>query len=261
MAVVVGGPPAFVMAACARLSHSRDKHAVAGGLQEAPLELVPCQTVDLMVPANAEIIIEGFVRAGERRPEGPFGEFTGCYGRETISPVFHATCVTMRRDAIYQDFLTGFPISEDQALMYLPRCAAVYQSATAVHPDVRAVHWQVDTGNVYGVVVSIRKRVEAEPWNVIASVLAGPALVKQCIVVDEDIDVFDAEAVQWALSTRVQPHRDVHIFPTMVGAPLDPSSPDVRSSSKIGYDATIPLADDRARYERVRVPGEDTASW
>ncbi len=146
----------------------------------------------------------------------------------------------MRRGAIFQDFLTGFPISEDQALMYLPRCAAVYQSAAAVHPDVKAVHWQVDGGNIYGVVVSIRKRLQAEPWNVIASVLAGPALVKQCIVVDDDIDVFDAEAVQWALSTRVQPHRDVHIFPTMVGAPLDPSSPDVRESSKIGYDADDP---------------------
>jgi UbiD family decarboxylase len=213
------------------------------------------------VPANAEMVIEGNIRAGERRTEGPFGEFTGCYGRETISPVFEASCITMRRGAIYQDFLTGFPISEDQALMYLPRCAAVYQSAAAVHPDVRAVHWQVDVGNVYGVVVSIRKHVEAEPWNVIASVLAGPALVKQCIVVDDDIDVFDAEAVQWALSTRVQPHRDVHIFPTMVGAPLDPSSPDVRSSSKIGFDATIPFADDRSRYERVRVPGEDSVTW
>ncbi|MSP56671.1 MAG: UbiD family decarboxylase [Myxococcales bacterium] len=250
MAVVIGAPPALVMAACACLPHTRDKHGIAGALQGSPLELVKCKTVDLMVPANAEIVIEGYARAGERRPEGPFGEFTGCYGRETVSPVFHATAITMRRGAIFQDFLTGFPISEDQALMYLPRCAAVYQSAAAVHPAVKAVHWQVDGGNIYGVVVSIRKRLQAEPWNVIASVLAGPALVKQCIVVDEDIDVFDAEAVHWALSTRVQPHRDVHIFPTMVGAPLDPSSPDIWESSKIGYDATIPLGDDRARYER-----------
>jgi UbiD family decarboxylase len=86
-------------------------------------------------------------------------------------------------------------------------------------------------------------------------------MVKQCIVVDEDIDVFDSNAVQWALSTRVQPDRDVHVFPRMIGAPLDPSAPDMRQTSKIGYDATIPLADDRSHYERVWVPGEDTVTW
>jgi 2,5-furandicarboxylate decarboxylase 1 len=85
--------------------------------------------------------------------------------------------------------------------------------------------------------------------------------VKQCIVVEEDIDVFDPVAVQWALSTRVQPHRDVHIFPTMVGAPLDPSAILPRQTSKIGYDATIPLDEDHHHYERVFVPGEDTVEW
>jgi UbiD family decarboxylase len=261
MAVVIGGPPPFVIASCARIPHTRDKHGVAGAIQGEPLELVSCKTIDLMVPARAEMVIEGYVKAGERRTEGPFGEFTGCYGRETSSPVFHATAITTRRNPIFQDFLTGFPISEDQALMYLSRCAAVYQSAAIAHPEVQAVHWQADAGNIYGVVVSIRKRIETEPWNVIASVLAGPAMVKQCIVVDEDIDVFDSNAVQWALSTRVQPDRDVHVFPRMIGAPLDPSAPDMRQTSKIGYDATIPLADDRSHYERVWVPGEDTVTW
>lgn len=261
MAIVIGGPPAFVVASCARIPHTRDKHGVAGAIQGEPLQLVQCKTVDLQVPAQAEIVIEGYMRAGERRTEGPFGEFTGCYGRETNSPVFHATCITTRRDPIYQDFLTGYPISEDQALMYLSRCAAVYQSATLAHPEVVAVHWQADAGNIYGVVVSIRKRMQAEPWNVIASVLAGPAMVKQCVVVDDDIDVFDAAAVQWALSTRLQPNRDVQIFPTMIGAPLDPSAPDMRQTSKIGYDATIPLGEDRAHYERIWVPGEDSVEW
>ena len=90
------------------------------------------------------------------------------------------------------------------------------------------------------------------------SVLGGPSLAKQCVVVDEDVDVFDPVAVQWALSTRVQPHRDVHIFPIMVGAPLDPSAVLLRQTSKIGYGATIPLDEDRGHYERVYVPGETT---
>lgn len=261
MAIVIGGPPAFVTASCARVPHSVDKHGVAGALQGSPLELVQCRTVDLAVPARAEMVIEGYIPAGERRHEGPFGEFSGAYGHETDSPYFRVTGLMMRRDAMYQDFLTGYPICEDQALMYLPRSAAVYQSATVAHPEVKAVHWQVDSGNIYGVVVSIHKRLQTEAWNVIASVLGGPALIKQCIVVDDDIDVFDAEAVQWALSTRIQPHRDVHIFPTMVGAPLDPSAIQIRQTSKIGFDATIPLDEDRMLYERVWVPGEDTVTW
>jgi UbiD family decarboxylase len=193
--------------------------------------------------------------------EAPFGEFTGCYGHRTESPVLHVERVTMRRNAIYQDFLTGFPICEDQALMYLPRCSAVYQDAARAHPEVKAVHWQIDTANIWGVVVSIRKRLQSEAWNVISAVLGGPSLVKQCVVVDEDVDVFDPIAVQWALSTRVQPHRDIHVFPTMVGAPLDPSAILIRQTSKVGYDATIPLDEDPAHYERVYVPGEDDVEW
>jgi 2,5-furandicarboxylate decarboxylase 1 len=157
LAVVIGGPPAFVLASCARLPHSRDKHGIAGAIQGEPLELVQCDTIDLAVPAHAEMVLEGFFKPGERLSEAPFGEFTGCYGHRTDSPVFHVERVTMRRNAIFQDFLTGFPMCEDQTLMYLPRCAAVYQDAARAHPEVKAVHWQVDSGNIFGVAVSIHK--------------------------------------------------------------------------------------------------------
>jgi 2,5-furandicarboxylate decarboxylase 1 len=114
---------------------------------------------------------------------------------------------------------------------------------------------------VYDTVVKLRKRQQSEPWNVISAVLAGNAQAKYCVVVDEDVDIFDDREVGWAVSTRVQPATDVHIFPVMVGAPLDPSAPLVRQTSKMGIDATRPLGSESLRFEKVIVPGADQVSW
>jgi len=261
IAIVLGGPPAFVLASCARVPHFEKKYDIASAIQGRPLEVVECETNDIEVPAWSEMVLEGEVLCKERMEEGPFGEFSGAYGPKTSSPVVRIDKITMRQEAIYQTFLTGFPMCEDQSLMWLPRTAVVLQDASRVHPEVKAATWQVDSGNVYQVAVSIKKRMDGEPYNVISAVLGGAALVKSCVVVDEDVDVFDPVQVQWALSTRVQPDRDILIFPVMVGAPLDPSAPIARHTSKIGYDATVPLKADRLHYERVYVPGEDDVTW
>ena len=261
IAIVLGGPPAFVLASCARVPHFGKKYDIASAIQGRPLEVVQCDTNDLEVPAWSEMVLEGEVLCKERMEEGPFGEFSGAYGPKTSSPVVRIDKITMRQDAIYQTFLTGFPMCEDQSLMWLPRTAVVMQDASRAHPEVKAATWLVDSGDVYGVAVSIRKRMDGEPYNIISAILGGAALVKSCIVVDEDVDVFDPVQVQWALSTRVQPDRDILKFPVMVGAPLDPSAPIPRHTSKIGYDATVPLKADRLHYERVYVPGEDDVTW
>jgi UbiD family decarboxylase len=114
---------------------------------------------------------------------------------------------------------------------------------------------------MYEVIVSIKKRMETEAWNVISSVLSGPSLVKYCMVVDDDIDIFDQRQLGWVMATRVQPERDVHIFPKMVGALLDPSSSLFSQTSKMGIDATVPLDEERWHYEMVRVPGSDEVTW
>lgn len=260
MAVVLGAPPAYLIAATARVPHHVDKTGLAGGLLGRPLELYRCWTVDLAVPA-AEIVLEGVLLPDVREEEGPFGEMTGCYSGTRSAPVMEVRAITMRERPIFQDALTGMPMTEDQTLMWLPRTVAIMEDARRVHPEVVAVNWSVEDGEIYRAVVAIKKRVQTEPWNVIAHVLSGNSLVKTCVVVDEDIDVYDARQVAWAINTRVQPHRDLHVFPTMVGAPLDPSASLPNQSSKLGIDATIPLGEDRAHYTQIRVPGVERVTW
>lgn len=257
---MIGAPPAYPIAATARVAHHVDKAGVAGALLGHPLEAYRCATVDLTVPA-AELVLEGVLLAGVREEEGPFGEMTGCYSGTRSAPVMEVRAITMGEQPIFQDALTGMPMTEDQTLNWLPRTVAILEDARRVHPEVVAVNWSVEDGEIYRALVGIKKRVETEPWNVIFHVLGGNSLVKTCVVVDEDIDLYDARQVAWAINTRVQPHRDLHVLPTMVGAPLDPSASLPNQTSKLGIDATIPLGEDRAQYERIQVPGVGRVTW
>jgi UbiD family decarboxylase len=261
IAVVIGCEPSVVLGSVARVPHSHDKYDVAGALKGSPVKLVKCKTVDIEVPATAEIIIEGKILPGIREREGPFGEFTGCYSGARQAPVVEVTAVTMRQNPIYQTAFAGMPPSEDQIIMWSARTAVCFEDASRAHPEVKAVNWTVFNGNIYEIVVSIKKRMETEAWNVISQVLSGQALVKTCIVVDDDIDVFNPKEINWALATRVQWVRDLHVFPTMVGATLDPSSKLITQTSKMGIDATIPLEDDRKTYLAIKVPGSDQVTW
>jgi len=259
IAVVLGPDPGTVLGACARVPHDREKYAIAGALLGGPLRLTRCQTVDLLVPATAECVIEGYIEPDEFATEAPFGEFPGCYGGRMRVPVMTVTAITHRRDPIYQTVLTGFPVTEDHLLNWVPMNAVVYEDARRVCPGVIDV--TVRGNYVYDTVVKLRKRQQTEPWNVISAVLAGNAQAKFCVVVDEDVNIFDDREVGWAVSTRAQPATDMHIYPVMVGAPLDPSAPLVRQTSKLGIDATKPVGADPLKFEKVTVPGADQVSW
>lgn len=261
IAVVIGAAPAVALASTARVPHNVEKLGIAGAIQGRPVELVRCETIDCEVPANAEMVIEGELLPGIRETEGPFGEFTGSYSGETSMPLFKVKAITTRRDPIYQTALTGMPVTEDQGMMWVGRTSGLWKDVERAHPEVTAVNWNVESGNMYEVIVSIRKRMETEAWNVISSVLSGPSLVKYCMVVDDDVDIFDQRQLGWVRATRVQPDRDVHVFPKMVGALLDPSSKLFSQTSKMGVDATIPLDEERWHYEMVTVPGTDEVRW
>ncbi|MGQ0570383.1 MAG: UbiD family decarboxylase [Armatimonadota bacterium] len=261
IAIAIGAGPYVDLASQAKIPHDEAKLGVAGALAGAPIELVRCETCDVLVPARAEMVIEGRILPKVREPEGPFGEVGGTYGLLGDRHVLEVTAITMRRDAIYQTVLTGMPTTENHVMAW----PAVTESATRLAkqacPEVRDVH---AIGPYYVIIVSIKKRLEGEARNVILSVLgptAGAPQAKWVIVVDEDIDVRNWDEVLWAMYTRVQPDRDVMIFPPMVGAPLDPSAPIYRHSSKIGIDATIPMGADRERFRRVIVPGADDVTW
>jgi 2,5-furandicarboxylate decarboxylase 1 len=261
LAVVIGAGPYVDLGSQAKIPHEEAKLGVAGALAGAPVELIRAETCDVEVPASAEIVIEGRILPKVREPEGPFGEVAGTYGLRGDRHVFEVTAVTMRRNAIYQTALTGMPTTENHVMAYAPVTEVARRLARQACPEVRDVH---AIGPYYMIVVSIKKRLEGEARNVILSVLgatAGAPQAKWVIVVDEDIDVRNWDEVVWALYTRVQPDRDVMVFPVMVGAPLDPSAPIPRHTSKIGIDATIPLGADREQYARVAVPGADDITW
>lgn len=263
LAIVVGTPPAVTMGGISNVPHDIDKYSVAGGIQGAPVELVPCETIDIDVPAHAEMVIEGVIRPNRDVPEAPFGEFPGCYSGKRKTPVVEITGIMRREDAIYHTVLTGFPPTENNLMNWIPRSSTVRQDAERAVPavDQAVVKCGENGGNgMYEAFVSIDKRLDGDPVNVIASVLGGRSQAKYCTVVDSDIDLYDETQVNWAMNTRVQPHRDVHTFETMTGAPLDPSGPP-RQSEKMGIDATIPLNEDGEKYAPVKVPGVEDVDW
>lgn len=263
LAVVLGPPPEVTMGGISNVTHNVDKFSVAGGLAGEPIEVVPCETVDIEVPATAEMVIEGIIRPDETVPEAPFGEFPGCYSGKQKTPIVEVTAITRREDAMYHTILTGFPPNENNFMNWIPRSATVETDAERAVPtvDQATVRCDENGGNgMYEAFVSIDKRLDGDPWNVVCSVLGGRSQAKYCVVVDDDIDLYDPRQVNWALNTRVQPNRDVHTFPTMTGAPLDPSGPP-RQSQKMGIDATVPLDEDREKFDAVRVPGSEDVDW
>lgn len=260
-AVVLGVGPFVDLGSQAKIPHTQEKLGVAGALAGRPIELVRCRTVDAQVPADAEIVIEGHFVPGVRESEGPFGEVAGTYGLEGKRHVFEVSALTMRRDAIYQTALTGMPTTDNHVQGWPAICESIKRLAQQACPEVVDVH---AIGPYYIAVVSIRKRLVHEARNVILSVLgptAGAPQSKYCIVVDPDVNVRDINQVLWAIYTRCQPGDDAMIFPAMVGAPLDPSAPVHRHTSKMGFDATVPLGASAERYNRVIVPGVDQVSW
>ena len=261
VAIVLGAGPHVDLASQAKIPHDQEKLGVAGALAGRPIDLVPCETVDAEVPADAEIVLEGHFLPRTREAEGPFGEVAGTYGLRGDRHVFEVSALTMRRGALYQTALTGMPTTDNHVQGWPAICESIKRMAQQACPEVVDVH---AIGPYYIAIVSIRKRLAYEARNVILSVLgptAGAPQAKYCIVVDPDVDVRNIDQVLWALYTRVQPDQDALIFPPMVGAPLDPSAPVHRHTSKLGFDATIPLGESGDRYRRVIVPGADDVSW
>jgi UbiD family decarboxylase len=261
VAVVLGAGPFVDLGSQAKIPHAQEKLGVAGALAGRPIEVVACKTVDAEVPADAEIVIEGHFVPGVREPEGPFGEVAGTYGLRGNRHVFEVSAITRRREAMSQTALTGMPTTDNHVQAWPAICESIKRMAQLACPEVVDVH---AIGPYYIAVVAIRKRLAYEARNVVLSVLgptAGAPQAKYCIVVDADVNVRDLNQVLWAVYTRCQPADDVMIFPAMVGAPLDPSAPVHRHSSKMGVDATVPLGESRERYNRVIVPGADQVSW
>lgn len=256
IATVIGGDPVIAIASQCRPALGTDEMGMAGGLRGEAVKMVKCKTIDVEVPATAEIVIEGRTIPGIREDDGPFGEYPGTYSEIRKAPVVEITAITMRHDAIFQNALTGMPMTENHWLMDLAATAIAYREAYKICPDIKDICMTHGGTSRHHLVISIKKRHPYEPRNIIAALLAANIGIKLCVVVDEDIDVHDMMQVEWAINTRMQPENDVMILPTMYSPTLDPSAPYPRASSKMGIDATAPL-DKKEDYQRVFTPGQD----
>lgn len=255
VAVVLGHHPAFYLGSQWETSGSQggvDEYSLIGAMLGEPLRLVPSETFGerLMVPADAEIIIEGVIPPGVREPEGPMCEHTryykGVFENQAVSqqprPVFELTAITHRRDAY---FLDTFPGHADQNLIgAIPKEGVILNAMKHAAPGVNAVHLPLSGCGRYICYFSLEQRTAGEVTNAMLAAFGADWHLKYVVAVDTDINVFNEPEVLWAVSLRTQPAKDLLMIPRAQGAGLDPSTPmgpEGRVSSKLGIDATKPF--------------------
>jgi 4-hydroxy-3-polyprenylbenzoate decarboxylase len=238
VAVAIGTDPATTFAAIVPAPPEVEEFMIAGFLRGKPVEIVKCETVDLEVPAHAEIILEGYVELGELRSEGPFGDHTGFYTMTDQYPVFHLTCITHRKDPIYAATIVGKPPMEDAWMgkaverIFLPAMRMQIPELVDIHLPVEAVFHNL-------MIVSIRKSYPGQARKVMHAIWSlGQAMFTKCIiVVDEDCDVQDVAEVTLRVANNIDPERDIQFTLGPVDS-LDHSSRLPNYGSKMGIDAT-----------------------
>ncbi len=251
IAIVVGVHPLFSLGAQAFTPSTDDEYAVIGGMMNEPLRVVQAKTVPILVPADAEMVIEGKILPGVRREEGPFGEFTGHAVSKDHRPVIDVTAITHRKNYLFQDVHAGY--TEHKLMGAVPREAALIKAVRQTVPTVKNVCMPVSGNCRFHAYISILKRAPGQAKNAICAAFASDMLLKHVIIVDEDIDVFDEEQVLWAVSNRFQADRGLVIIPNAQGSELDPSAGPGGVNAKMGLDATKPLT---GFAPELRVPEE-----
>src|SRR5438876_3764339 len=232
VAFVIGAHPAIALGALAIGSVDEDERAIMGGLFGEPLELVKCETSDVLVPAHAELVIEAEILPTARAAEGPFGEFTGYSLGQREREVVKVTAVTHRAGAMFQDITVAH--LDHMLLSTIPMEANLYRAVRAMVPSVKAVR----VPGPFTCYVSIEQRLPGQAKNAILSVLGADLYMKRVVVVDQDVDIFDDRQVTWAIATRCQPDRDITIITHARGSDLDPSTKEDGYTAKWGVDAT-----------------------
>ena len=255
-AFVIGGPPVLFYVGSAKVQYGVDELAVCGGLAGEALELVKCKTVDIEVPAHADIVIEGLVSTEYVEPGNAYGEFTGFMSTEVFTrPVFEVTCITHRKDPTYVHVMSQLPPSES-SLVRKVSLENVYYKFLRHDCNFRTVldvAWD-ETSQGQWCVIKIKKTNNAQPWQILYGAASyDPKFGKFFLVVDDDIDPRDFDSIMWALSWRVQPARDMKtILGRMPG--LDPSAfkPDANPKEKEfpgGVGSSAMLIDATLKWE------------
>jgi 4-hydroxy-3-polyprenylbenzoate decarboxylase len=227
-AIAIGVSPNIAYAATAKIPYDFDEYRLAGGLSGAAVEVTRAKSIDLLVPATAEIIIEGTIPTDSIEPEGPFGEYPGYMGHRSVSPYLQVSCITHRRDAIYTALMSQFPPSESSKIKHTGTEKIIYKflrhdSGNAAVIDV-ALHDEVSGSGQNYCVIKMRNASKADAWRALnASAGFTGSYGKVCVAVDEDVDIRDPAMVNWAICFNVRPDEDVAIAKGKSSG-LDPSS-------------------------------------
>jgi 2,5-furandicarboxylate decarboxylase 1 len=240
VAIWIGHHPSVLIGAMVRLGYPESHWGAAGGLLGQPIRLVGSDLYGekLLVPADAEIVIEGVVPREVWEAEGPFGEFTGYAGGQRPNPVIKIKKITYRKNAILHDFACGF--ADMLILGNFPLEARIYDTVKRVIPELVNVHVPL-SGHRFHAYLQVKKSRPGLGKDAIYAAVNADARVKHFFVVDEDVDIFDDRQVLWAVATRSQWHRDVVTMEGVTAYPLDPSlAAPGQFGTKGGIDATLP---------------------
>jgi len=250
VAVCVGNASNVLVAAATSVEIGVDELEIANALE--PLQVVRAKTVDLLIPAEAEFVLEGTVYLDRRHAEGPFVDLTETQDIVRQEPVFVLKAITHREDALWQALLPG--ALEHKLLMGMPREPTIYRQVDRV---VRCLDVNVSPGGCSWLhaIVKIDKQNEDDGPKAIRAAFAGHRSCKHVFVVDKDIDIYDPLAVEWAMATRFQADRDLLVLDKEPGSSLDPSAePGTKLTTKVGFDLTKPLSARGKNYEKAPYP-------
>jgi len=236
VAMIIGGHPLFMLAASARLAFGEDEREVAGGLLGAALQTVKTPKYGLRVPAYAEIVLEGTIDPAAHVEEGPFGEFTGYSSDRSTNNLFTVQTILRRREPILVS-VAGGNSAEHLNLGRVPREAEMVEKLKARFPSVTAVHYP-SSGTHFHAYVAMNAMREGEARQVMLGLLGWDPYLKTVVAVDADVDITVDAEVLWAISTHLQPHKDVVIIEGLPGNALDPSASGIGTTSRMGLDAT-----------------------
>ena len=244
-AIVIGTDPSTIFSGIAPVPEGMDKFFFSGIVRKRGVKLVKCKTVDLEIPVNSEIVLEGWVDPNEMRIEGPFGDHTGFYTPPEPYPTFNLTCLMRRKNPIYLTTVVGKPILEDAYIgkvieqSFLP-LIQMFQPEV-IDFSMPASGWFQGLA-----IISIKKRYPGQAKKVMMGLwgMGQLSLTKIFVVVDHDINVHDINEVIWAITTKSDPKRDIIIIDNTPTDTLDPASPILNLGSKMGIDATTKTAEE-----------------
>jgi len=253
VAIAFGLHPAIMLAATSSVPFGMSEYTVANNFLEKGLHLIKCENVDAYAPAEAEMVLEGKISAKNEIVEGPLVDITGTYDVKRNQPIVEIVGIMHRENYIYQALLPSG--TEHKLLMGLPHETKIWEAVANVVPIVKAVNLsQAGCGWLHAI-ISIEKQKDGDGKNALMAAFGAHPSLKHAIVVDDDIDVYNVDEVEWAIATRFQANEDLVIIPNARGSTLDPSADqETGQTTKLGIDATRPLTKPNEKFVKAKIP-------